>query len=80
MVKDLKVWELSNEKQEVVVKFFRGAKTSHMHWHAKSTIEKKPENVIIHCGTNDISKDTDPGKIVTDIINLPKSVKKVEVT
>ena len=80
MGKDLKVWELSNEKQEVVVKFFREAKTSHMHWHAKSTIEKKPENVIIHCGTNDISKDTDPEKIVTDIINLPKSVKKVEVT
>ena len=51
-----------------------------MHWHAKSTIEKKPENVIIHCGTNDISKDTDPEKIVTDIINLSKSVKKVEVT
>ena len=56
------------------MKSFRGAKTSHMHWHAKPTIEKNPENIIIHCGTNDISKDADPEKIAADIINLSKSV------
>ena len=76
MVKDLPGWELSNDKKKVVVKSFRGAKTSHMHWYAKPTIEKKPENIIIHCGTNDISKDTDPEKIATDIINLSKSVSQ----
>ena len=32
--------ELSNDKQKVVVKSFREAKTSHMHWYAKPTIEK----------------------------------------
>ena len=58
------------------MKSFRGAKTSHMHWHAKPTIEKKPENIIIHCGTNDISKDADPEKIAADIINLSKSVSE----
>ena len=76
MVKDLKRWELSNDKQKVEVKSFRGAKTSHMHWHAKPTIEKNPENIIILCGTNDISKDTDPEKIVADIINLSKPVSQ----
>ena len=76
MVKDLPGWELSNDKKEVVVKSFRRAKTSHMHWYAKPTIEKKPENIIIHCGTNDISKDTDPEKIPTDIINLSKSISQ----
>ena len=35
------------------MKSFREAKTSHMHWHAKPTIDKNPEN----CGTNDINKD-----------------------
>ena len=40
MVKDLKGWELSNDKQQVVVKYFSGAERSHMHWHAKPTIEK----------------------------------------
>ena len=76
MVKDLKGWELSNDKQKVVVKSFRGAKTSHMHRHAKLTIEKWPENIIIYCGTNDISKDTDLEKITADIINLSKSVSE----
>ena len=33
-------------------------------------LKKKPENIIINCGTNDISKDKDPGKIAADIINL----------
>ena len=41
MVMDLKGWELSNEKQKVAVKSFRGAKTSHLHLHAKPTIDKK---------------------------------------
>ena len=72
MVKDLKGWELLNDKQKVVVKSFRGAKTSHMHWHAKPNIEKNPENIIIHCGTNDKSKDADLEKL--DIINISKSV------
>ena len=75
MVEDLKGWELSNDKQKIVVKSFRGTKTSHMHRHAKPTI-KKPENIIIHCGTNDISKDKDPEKIAADIINLSKSVSE----
>ena len=69
MVKDLKRWELSNDNQNVVVKSFNGPKTSNMHWHVKPTIE-----IIIHCGTNDISKDMDPEKIAADIINLSKSV------
>ena len=71
--KDLKGLKLSNDKQKVGVKSFRGLKTSHMHWHPKPTIEKNPENIIIHCDTNDISKDADPEKIPADIKNLSKS-------
>ena len=37
MVKDLKGWELLNDKQKVVVKSFRAAETSQMHWHANQT-------------------------------------------
>ena len=46
MVMDLKGWELSNDKQKVAVKSFRGAKRSHLHWHAKPTIDKKKSNYI----------------------------------
>ena len=40
--------------------------------------KKNPENIIIHCGTNDISKDADQEKIVaySDIMNLSKSVSE----
>ena len=38
--------------------------------------KKNPENIIIHCGTTDISKDADPEKIEADVINLPKSVSE----
>ena len=71
MTTSLSFWEiqwsrngrvLSNGKQKVVVKSFKGAKTSHIQWYAKATIQKIPENVIIHCDTNDKSKGTDPEK------------------
>ena len=47
-----------------------------MHRHAKPNIEKKQENIIIHCGSNDTSKDADPEKIAADIIKLTKSVSE----
>ena len=62
ILQDLKGLELSNDEQRFVVKSFRGPKISHMHWYAKPTIEKNSENIIIYCGTNDISNDTDPQK------------------
>ena len=62
------------------MKSFRGAKTSHMHWNAKPTIEKTPENIMIHCSTNDISKDADPEKIEANIINLSKSLSEESVS
>ena len=62
--------------QKVLVKSFSGAETSHIYLHAKPTIEKNPENIIIHCGTNDINKDVDPEKIATNITNLSKSVSE----
>ena len=40
LVKNLKGWELSNDKRKTAVKSFRGAKTCYMHFHAKLTIEK----------------------------------------
>ena len=60
IVQDLKGLELSNDEQKFVVKSFREPKMSHMHLYAKPTKEKNLENIIIYCGTNDISNETDP--------------------
>ena len=39
------------------------------------TIECAPNNVILHCGTNDLKTSTDPEQIVENTINLEKSKK-----
>ena len=69
MDRDLKGWELLNDKQRVVGKSSRVTKTSHMHWDAQTNIGKNPEN-IIHCGINEISKDANPEKIAAYIIKI----------
>ena len=44
-----------------------------MSLYAKPTIEKKIlGNIIIHCGTIDISKDVDQEKMAADVMNLSK--------
>ena len=39
------------------------------------TIERAPNNVILHYGTNDLKTSTDPEQIVENTINLEKSKK-----
>ena len=63
LVKDLKGRELSIDKQKVLVKSYKGGEMSHIHWPAKPTIEKTPEDIIIHCGSNVVSKDANTKKI-----------------
>ena len=38
--------------------------------------KKTPENIIIHCGANDISRDADQGKVAANIMNLYNSVSE----
>ena len=76
MIKDLRGWNLSDDQNHVVVKTFRGARTRHMKWYAKPTIEEKPENVILHCGTNDLNKEAEPHEIANEILNLATSIAR----
>ena len=72
----MKGWELTDDSNKVVVKSFRGAITSQMKWHVKPTAEQNPKNIILHCGTNDISDDSDPQNIAEEIVELAKSILK----
>ena len=76
MVRDIGGWDLSNEKQHVVVKAFRGANTDNMKWHSKPTSEQKPQNVILHCGARNIQEGVKPINIANDIIAMAKLIKK----
>ena len=40
IIKDVKGWELTDDSNKVAVKSFRGATTSQMKWHVKSTTEQ----------------------------------------
>ena len=71
VVKDVKVWKLSDDKNKVVVKHFSGAKTKDM----ESYIIPNPETIIIHSGTNDLKSDSSPEEITRDIIKLTTSCK-----
>ena len=54
IIKDIKGWELSNELEKFVVKFFGGVTTKEMELYIQPKIERAPSNVILHCGTNDL--------------------------
>ena len=75
IIKNIKEWELSNELEIFVVKFFGGATTKDVESYIQPTIERAPSNVILHCGTNDLKASTDPEQIAENIINIAKSIK-----
>ena len=75
IVKDVKGWKLSDEKNKVVVKHFSGAKKKNMESYIIPTLEQNPEIIIIHSGTNGLKNDNSPEKIARYIINLTISCK-----
>ena len=75
IVKDVKGWKLSDDKNKVVVKHFRGAKTKDMESYIIPTFEQNSETVIIHSETNNLKSDSSPEEIARDIIKLTTSCK-----
>ena len=71
----MKGYELTKEDNVVVVKSFRGATTKAMHHYMIPTIEKRPDVLIIHSGTNDLKEEKDPTEIAQQIINLATKVQ-----
>ena len=54
LVRDVKGWKLSDEKNKVVAKHFSGAKTKDMEFYIIPTLEQIPKTIIIRSGTNDL--------------------------
>ena len=63
MVKDIKGCKMSNCTCKVVVKHLSGAKTKDMKSYVIPTIEQKPDNIILHTGTNDLKTVDTPEEI-----------------
>ena len=70
IIKEIKGHLLTTNEEKVVVKSFSGATTKQMYHYAIPTLEMKPDNIIIHCGTNDLKSNEDNDQVVADILNL----------
>ena len=69
MVKNVRGWDISNQKDKVIVKSFSGATTEDMEDYLKPILRKEPENLILHVGTNDL-KVTEPAHLSNSIESL----------
>lgn len=90
LVKNINGWELKekcgNQGMNIFVKNFNGATTRDMHSYAQPSIERKPNLILLHSGTNDLSlkidgKEKTEVQIAEEIIDLAKSIsdKGIEV-
>ena len=80
MVKGVKRWNINKKLKfsNASVNCFPGANTSDMKHYTKLPIKKNPnvEVVIIHTRTNDLSSDSTPTEVATNIMDLAVDAKK----
>ena len=57
------------------MRHFAGAKVRCMKDHIKPTLRKKPEQVVLHGGTNDLVSDRAPDLILKSIVDVACSMK-----
>ena len=57
LVKDVKVWNLSDENNKVVKKHFSGANTYEMKSYIQPAISNNPEYLLLHCSTNGLRQN-----------------------
>ena len=68
IIKNVQGWILSSKK-DVKVRSFSGAKIADMNHHIEPLLEVKPDEVILHIGTNDIGDyEEDNAQIVDELI------------
>ena len=65
-------------KKHVVVKHFSGAKIEDMKHYVKPTQEKKPAQIIIHVGNNDLPGNKNSEEIANEIVGFANSIKTSE--
>lgn len=75
MIKQVQGWKLGKQVgHRVVVKSFSGATTSDMQHYLKPTLEKNPQQIILHVGTNDL-RDESPTIVADKIVDLARRIE-----
>ena len=73
IIKGIKGWLMSRNKR-VKISSFLGANTEDMKDFLTPLLRKKPDELIIHIGTNNLQEES-PNKIASDIIRLAERVR-----
>ena len=66
---------LLSQKRKVKVKNFSGVNARDMHNHIKPILQRKPEYIISHIGTND-ALNLPPNEILDKVLELKKRSKR----
>ena len=66
---------MPTENHNIHVETYRGSTTEAMAHHIRPCLVKKPDQIVLHVGTNDI-RDKQPEEIVDGIIKIQKIIKK----
>ncbi|CAB4034407.1 Hypothetical predicted protein, partial [Paramuricea clavata] len=72
MLKNLKGYRMSKENK-VKISTFPGSTTRDMYDYIKPVLRKKPDQVIIHVGTNSLRESESPTSCAEEIVELAKS-------
>ena len=74
MVRNMKGWLMSRRKS-VKVQTFPGANTDEMEIFIKPLINRNPQHLVLHCGTNNLAYK-DPEDVAGNIIGMVQEIKK----
>ena len=75
IIKQIQGWKLGKKVgHSVVVKSFSGATTSDMKHYLKPTLEKNPQQILLHVGTNDL-RDQNPNVVVDNVVELARKIE-----
>ena len=76
ILKHLNAHKMSKDNNKVKVATFPGCTIRDMHDHIKPILRKKPDQLIIHFGTNSLRESESPSACSDEIINLVSSIKR----
>ena len=82
IIKNVAAWRLRKrvkKNDRLFIHFFLGATISDMASYCLPVIEKKPSNIILHCGTNDVSSHKSEVDIATELLTLAHSIKAKDI-
>lgn len=75
IISGLKGWRMSDKTNKITVRSIAGSKLEGMTHYIIPTLEQKPDNIVVHIGTNNLYHNS-PQEISEKMIKLCETIKK----